>query len=187
MTQLRLVGVLAITLLIAQIPALHQFMVWDRSDILVGQWWRIVTGNLTHTNAVHLAMNLAGLVGLVFILRPYYASRSLIPMIGMMMAVIGGVMFFAPFDRYAGFSGVLHGLFVWGILRDIQHKVPLGWLLLTIVLAKLGYDAYSGGDAITAHLIGASVAYQAHWAGALVGVVFALIWKEDPGKNEERT
>lgn len=178
MTQLRFVGVLAITLFIAQIPVLHQLMVWDRADILAGQWWRIVTGNLTHTNTAHLAMNLAGLVGVAFVHRQYYEGRSLVPMVGVMMVVIGGVMFFAPFDWYAGLSGVLHGLFVWGVVRDIQHKMALGWLLLIGVVAKLGYEVYAGGDAMAADLIGASVAYQAHWAGAITGLVFALLWKE---------
>ncbi|USH03315.1 rhombosortase [Grimontia kaedaensis] len=187
MAHLRFVGLLAIIILIAQIPTIHQLMVWDRTDILAGQWWRIVTGNLTHTNGIHLAMNLAGLVVLAFIHREYYGSRSLIPMIWVMMAVIGAVMFVSPFDWYAGLSGVLHGLFVWGVVRDIQNKMPLGWVMLAGVIVKLGYEAYTGGDAMTADLIEAGVAYQAHSAGACIGLVFALVWKEGPNKSKERS
>ncbi|WP_325892059.1 rhombosortase [Grimontia sp. NTOU-MAR1] len=187
MAHLRFVGLLAIIILIAQIPIIHQLMVWDRTDILAGQWWRIVTGNLTHTNFIHLAMNLTGLVVLTFLHREYYGSRSLIPMIWVMMVVIGAVMFVSPFDWYAGLSGVLHGLFVWGVVRDIQNKVPLGWIMLAGVIVKLGYEAYTGGDAMTADLIEAGVAYQAHVAGALVGIAFALVWKEGPGQSGPRS
>ncbi|WP_157490720.1 rhombosortase [Enterovibrio coralii] len=177
MSAIRILLLIVIITLIAQIPAVQQILVWERADILAGQWWRIVTGNLTHTNLAHVAMNLSALAVLTYLHRQYYQMRSMVIMVWSMMLVIGLVMFFAPFDWYAGLSGVLHGLFVWGVVRDIQNKVPLGWPLLIGAFAKMSYEAYSGGDALTAQIIDAGVAYQAHWAGAIVGLLFALLWK----------
>ncbi|WP_035025386.1 rhombosortase [Enterovibrio calviensis] len=181
----RILVLLVVITLFAQVPVVHQALVWDRLEIQAGQWWRIVTGNLTHTNAIHMMMNLAALFVLVWLHRVYYSSRALIMMFASMMVVIGLVMFMSPFDWYAGLSGVLHGLFVFGVVRDIQNKVPLGWLMLGGVTLKLLYEAYTGGDSMTAELIEAGVAYQAHWAGAAVGLVFALVWKESAGKDSQ--
>lgn len=175
MPSIRFVALLAIVALIAQLPGLHTWLAWDRTEILAGQWWRIVTGNLTHTNVVHLMMNLAALTVLTLLHRHYYGTRTFATMVWVMMAVIGVVMFLSPFDWYVGLSGVLHGLFVWGVVKDIQNKVPLGWWMLAGVAVKLGFEAYSGGDSATAKLIEAAVAYQAHWAGAAVGLLFALL------------
>ncbi|OEE58803.1 rhombosortase [Enterovibrio norvegicus] len=177
-----LVALVALTL-IAQVPTVHEALVWDRLDIQAGQWWRIVTGNLTHTNAIHMAMNLAALLVLALLHRRYYAPRSLLAMLWTMMVAIGAVMFISPFDWYAGLSGVLHGLFVFGVVRDIQNKVPLGWVMLVGVALKLVHEAYTGGDSMTAELIEAGVAYQAHWAGAAVGLIFALVWKQSGSEN----
>ncbi|MDD1793015.1 rhombosortase [Enterovibrio sp. ZSDZ42] len=179
----RILVLLVVITLFAQVPVVHQALVWDRLDIHAGQWWRIVTGNLTHTNAIHMMMNLAALFVLVWLHRAYYSSRALIMMLASMMLVIGLVMFLSPFDWYAGLSGVLHGLFVFGVVRDIQNKVPLGWLMLMGVAIKLVYEAYTGGDSMTAALIEAGVAYQAHWAGAAVGLIFALVWKQSGSEN----
>ncbi|SKA55560.1 rhombosortase [Enterovibrio nigricans] len=177
MSVIRILCLIVIVTLIAQIPVVHQFLVWERTEILAGQWWRIVTGNITHTNLAHIAMNLSALVIITFLHRQYYQVRSMVIIVWCMMLVIGLVMFISPYDWYAGLSGVLHGLFVWGVVRDIQNKVPLGWPLLVGVFGKMSYEAYNGGDALTAQIIEAGVAYQAHWAGAIVGLMFALLWK----------
>ncbi|ATF08716.1 rhombosortase [Candidatus Enterovibrio altilux] len=153
-------------------------IVWDRVEIETGQWWRIVTGNITHTNEMHLAMNLAALVILTLLHRRYYDVRSLMIMMWCMMVVIGIAMFWSPFAWYAGLSGVLYGLFVWGVINDIKNKIPLGWMLLMGTIFKLIHEAYIGKNFITAELIGAEIAYQAHWAGAIIGVLFALNTKK---------
>ena len=94
------------------------------------------------------------------------------------MILIGFAMFFTTFDWYVGFSGVLHGLFVWGVIKDIQNKVPLGWPLLFGFFLKLIFDMQSAEEGSTAQLIDANVAYQAHWVGALLGIFFGIFSKK---------
>ena len=166
--------VVVILAIFAQIPFLHELLIWDRYAIESGQWWRLVTGNLTHTNGIHLLLNLMGLIVLAFLHHSYYRGKAFWSSIWCMMVLIGCAMFFSSFSTYAGLSGVLHGLFVFGIVRDIQQRVPLGWLMLFGVLIKLCFEYFSGGDNFTAEMINASVAYQAHWVGALIGLLFAL-------------
>lgn len=173
-TTFGVVFVLIMLIIMAQFPLLHQLLVWDRQQIQAGQWWRIVTGNITHTNVNHLAMNVVGLLVITWLHYRYYAKYSIALFIWVLMVLIGLALFFTPFDWYAGLSGVLHGLFVWGVVKDIQHKVPLGWLMLCGILIKLLLDTVNQGDVMTATLIEANVAYQVHWVGALVGLVFGL-------------
>lgn len=167
-------GILIVIMFIAQIPEVHPLFVWDRIEIQNGQWWRIFTGNLTHTNMNHLGMNIAGLLLITWLHASYYEKYAVGLMIWIMMGAIGLALFLTPFDWYVGFSGVLHGLFVWGVVKDIQQKVPLGWLMLFAILAKLTLDVINKGDSMTAALIEANVAYQAHWIGAFVGFLFAM-------------
>jgi Uncharacterized membrane protein (homolog of Drosophila rhomboid) len=158
---------------IAQIPAIHQILLWDRSSILEGQWWRVITGNITHTNSTHLVMNLIGLAVFYALHGRHYSERLIVP-IAWMMAAIGCVIFLSPFEWYAGLSGVLHGLFAWGGVRDIQNKTPLGRLLLVGLAIKLVFESCNSSVGFTEELINANVAYQAHLTGALVGLVCAL-------------
>lgn len=176
----RLVLGVVLIIIIAQLPVLHDILAWDRTAILSGQWWRIITGNLTHSNYMHMIMNLAGLIVLVFLHHSYYKGAHVLFMIWVMMLAIGIVMFFTPFSWYVGLSGVLYGLLVWGAIKDIQCKVPLGWLLLIAVFGKLIFDTYYQDNALTVRIIEVSLAYQAHWTGALVGLLFALYAKNWP-------
>ncbi|WP_108743790.1 rhombosortase [Salinivibrio sp. IB574] len=173
MSPIKLIMILTVTVIIAQTPTIHDAFIWDRIAIESGQWWRIITGNLTHTNLEHLAINLSGLVVLYFFHGHYYDHKLLVPIVLMMLA-IGIAMLLSPFDWYAGLSGVLYGLFAWGCVRDIKNNASCGKVLLAGVVIKLGIDSYTGGNAITEALINAGVAYQAHWIGIVVGLVCAI-------------
>lgn len=73
---------------------------------------------------------------------------------------------------YAGLSGVLHGIFVWGAFCDIKHKVKFGWILMLGVWLKIAFEQFFGQDQHIANLIGADVAVDAHLYGAVAGVFF---------------
>ncbi len=176
----RFVGILIVLIVIAQHPVIQAHLIWDRLAIENGQWWRVLTGNITHTNVIHMLMNLSALWILSVLHKWYYQDKMLILLISFMMPVIGLLMFFTPYSSYAGLSGVLHGLFAFGIIRDIQYKQPLGYLLLVLFLGKLIGELWTSGGNFNANLIEAHVAYQAHWTGALIGFFSALLIKKPP-------
>ncbi len=171
---------LIILILIAQLPVIHEYLIWDRAAIEKGQWWRVLTGNITHTNVIHMLMNLSALWILAVLHKMYYQDKTWILLTGIMMPVIGLLMFFTPYSSYAGLSGVLHGLFAFGIIRDIQYKQPLGYLLLVLFLGKLLAELWTLDTSYSASLIEAQVAYQAHWIGALIGFFSAFIIEKSP-------
>jgi rhomboid family GlyGly-CTERM serine protease len=176
----RFVGFLFILIVIAQFPVVQELLIWDRTAIESGQWWRILTGNITHTNVTHMLMNLVALWVLALLHKDYYQDNTLTLLTLFMMPVIGLLMFFTPYSSYAGLSGVLHGLFAFGIIRDIQYQQPLGYLLFVLFFGKLIGELWTLGGSFNASLIEANVAYQAHWAGALIGLFAALLIEKPP-------
>ncbi|MGF1730556.1 rhombosortase [Photobacterium kasasachensis] len=168
--------IIAITaLFIAQWPAAQYWLAWDRSAILDGEVWRILTGNLTHTNWPHMIMNTLALAIITFIYRLHYSARPYSLLILALSAVVGTGIIATDIQWYAGLSGVLHGLFAWGAVKDIQTKQKGGWLLMLGLVGKIASEQYFGGSASSEALIGARVAIEAHLLGAIAGVACALI------------
>ncbi|PSW34982.1 rhombosortase [Photobacterium phosphoreum] len=161
--------------IIAQIPKLQPLLVWDRQAILNGEVWRILTGNITHTNWIHLSMNASAFIIISFIFRAHFTPIHYSLLILSLSGIIGVGLFATQISWYAGFSGVLHGLFAWGAIRDIQTKTKGGWLLLLGLIAKISWEQCFGGSTSSAELIGVQVATQAHLIGAVSGAIIALI------------
>ncbi|WP_249199186.1 rhombosortase [Photobacterium sp. GJ3] len=160
--------------IVAQFAPIHDLMVWDRQAILTGQWWRILTGNLTHTNWPHLAMNLSGLIILCYLFRFDLSAFRLSLLLFLLSLMVGLALFLTQMNIYAGLSGVLHGLFIWGACQDIRLHRKGGKLLLAAGVLKVAWDVSVGGSAETAALIEAHVAVEAHLAGALGGALLAI-------------
>lgn len=170
--------IVAISLMFfAQFPAIQAWLAWDREAILNGEVWRILTGNLTHTNWPHMIMNALALAIITFIFRAHFSARPYSYLLVLLASAVGLGIFASDIMWYAGLSGVLHGLFGWGAVRDIQTRYQGGWLLLLGLAGKIGWEQLFGGAASSAALIGARVATEAHLAGALTGVVFAVLAK----------
>ncbi|TCN80846.1 rhombosortase [Shewanella fodinae] len=153
-------------------------MEYQRQFIAQGQWWRLLTGNLIHTNLWHLLMNLAGFWVVVFIHRVHYGNRHLAWLLLTLCITEGLGLWFAfpTLSAYVGLSGVLHGLFAYGALSDIKIGWRSGYLLLVGVMAKVTWEQTMGANAEVTQLIGARVAIEAHLVGLLSGIgIFLLV------------
>ncbi|MGK0674485.1 MAG: rhombosortase, partial [Halothiobacillaceae bacterium] len=151
---------------------------YERQAIEDGQVWRLLTGQLVHLNAIHLALNLLGLAGVMAVWGRELARPTVLlgMFLGSALAVGLGLWFLeASIDWYAGASGALHGLFAAGIVlatrinRMPQAVAALGLLLKLVLEAHLNTGS--------AELIGAPVIHTAHQLGACGGVVSALAWR----------
>ena len=151
---------------------------YERQAIGDGQVWRLLTGQLVHLNAVHLALNLLGLAGVMAVW-----ARELTPPLTLLGMVLGsactvglGLWLLAPeVAWYAGASGALHGLFTAGIVLATRASLGLRAAAALGLLLKLVVEAHL--DTGSAELIGAPVIHAAHQLGALGGVGSALIWR----------
>ncbi|ROH89725.1 rhombosortase [Stagnimonas aquatica] len=165
---------------------------YDRVAIAGGEWWRLLTGNLVHLpgNTIvwegfrfhgpwHLFLNELGVLVLV-LLCPERLSAAVwarrVILLGLGMSA--GLYFYAPDLRwYVGLSGVMHGLFLLGLMPQALKKdiVALGCILY--LLGKLGYELYAGAPVSDEHAIGGKVALDSHLWGAISGLVYGLVFR----------
>ncbi|WP_037458676.1 rhombosortase [Shewanella sp. HN-41] len=157
-------------------PTIDDLFAYRRSAIADGQWWRLVTGNLLHTNHWHLLMNLAGLWIVLFLHHFHYSVKGLSVLFALLCLLEGlGLYFGYPqLLGYVGLSGMLHGLFAYGVMRDIQCHMRSGYLLLLGVIVKVGHEQLYGASSDVTAMIGARVATEAHLVGLISGLICAL-------------
>ena len=152
---------------------------YERQAVLAGQWWRLLSGNFTHTAASHLWLNLAA-----WLLLWLYA-RGRVPLYLWVLAAVVcsittglGLLLFNPKVLwYVGLSGTLHGvLAVTAICCWQQGRDWTAPLLLGAVILKLAAEQLHGPTPGTADLAGVPVVVDAHlygFAGGLLLLPFA--------------
>ena len=157
-------------------PSVDTLLAYRRSDISDGQWWRLITGNLLHTNHWHLLMNIAGLLLVMLLHGGYYRWRMFLLLWLFCAGTISSMLYlFSPqIHSYVGLSGLLHAMLAMGAIKDIQLKQRSGILLLAGLLAKVLWEQWQGPDPALAELINASVATDAHLYGVVAGVIIGL-------------
>ncbi|CAD5276470.1 Membrane protein [Alteromonas sp. 38] len=160
-------------------PLSGKWLAYDRFAIQGLETWRLLSGNIVHTNGYHLLLNLSGLTLLWALHGEHYRiGRFLKVFVWCSLGTSAGLYLFSEdLIWYAGLSGALHGIFVWGALMDIMNKMRSGWILLGGVALKVIYEQVSGSSAQVAALIDAKVAIDSHLFGALSGlIIFTLMW-----------
>lgn len=159
-----------------QFEPLSSAAAWQLNAIQHGQWWRILTGNFTHTNFAHLAMNLAGLWLISYIFKP--TVRLLLSALVLISLWVGIAVLMTDMSSYVGLSGTLHGLFACCALQEARQGRRSSWLLVAGVIAKAVWEQCYGSSLGTEALIQARVATEAHLAGVLGGLLLALSTKK---------
>jgi len=153
-----------------------QALVYQRQLITDGEVWRLITGHILHTNGYHLLLNLAGLFMLWALHGRFYRIKNytaLFLFCSIFTSV--GIYYFDPtLLQYVGLSGVLHGVFVYGAIMDINAKDKTGYLLFLGVWLKIAYEQFYGANTNVSNLIEANVAVNAHLWGALGGLLFSV-------------
>lgn len=143
--------------------------------VLQGELWRVLTGQLLHTNTNHLLLNLSGLLLVWALHGEHYRPTHLMAITVLSLIMIGILLlFYAQYHHYAGFSGVLHALLIYGAILDVVKQDKTGWLLLGGIAFKVAYENIFGASSDTEAMIGAAVATEAHLIGVIVGCFLAI-------------
>lgn len=167
--------IISMICILAQLPLIQSWLVWDKTAINSGQWWRILTGNFSHTNSVHLIMNLAALWILVWIFRP--RPNHFVFLLIFISSIIGLCLLSSSLGWYLGLSGALHGLFSYWALNEALRGRRTSWALVVAVIAKVAWEGVYGASEVTAQMIDASVATEAHLIGTIAGLATASVAK----------
>jgi len=155
-----------------------QTLVYQRQLINKGEIWRLISGHILHTNGYHLLLNLAALFMLWALHGRFYSIKNYTALFLFcsIFTSVGIYYFDQTLMQYVGLSGVLHGVFVFGALMDINAKDKTGYLLLLGVFVKIAHEQIYGASTDVSDLIEASVAVNAHLWGALGGLLFSVIY-----------
>lgn len=158
---------------------LMQWGMLDQALVTNGEWHRWISGHLVHFTPTHLLLNAGGTALLWWLyLRDLSLHAWLSLTLGLALWISLGLGWVAPeLQRYAGFSGVLHGLLAFALLRATLNGPERGLqgTLLGALVAKLLYEQTPWYDPNAQQaLIGVPVATTAHWLGALGGAIVAL-------------
>ncbi len=190
--QLRLLPVhglwlgIAVLSLLLQASGLVDLLQFDRPLIDAGQYWRLLTCHLVHTGWSHWAMNMAGLALVAYFFSPYATVSQWLAVfvVSALAAGTGSYLFDPQLQVALGMSAVLHGLFVFGALREIRVYPQSGLVLLALLCAKLVWEYRYGALPGSATLAGGEVATSAHLYGAIGGVLVAgILYLRMPGNS----
>jgi rhomboid family GlyGly-CTERM serine protease len=167
-------GIAGLSLLL-QAFGMEQAWQFDRQLIDQGQCWRLLSCHLVHTGWSHWAMNMAGLALVAFFFSAYATVREwmAVLLVSALAASTGSYLFDPQLTVAVGLSAVLHGLFMFGALREIRVYPQSGYALLAILCAKLLWEYFHGSLPGSETLAGGAVATQAHLYGAIGGVLVA--------------
>lgn len=152
-------------------------LVYKRELIAQCEMWRIFSSHFFHTNLNHLLLNLGGLLLLWSLHGQYYTIKNyFLFFISSSITVSYGLYLFSPeLSQYVGLSGILHGVFIWGGLTDIRHKILSGYLLVVGILIKVIHEQIYGAGQDIVELINANVAIDAHLWGVISGILFFIL------------
>ena len=133
---------------------------------LTQEGWRLVSAHLVHLNLYHALLNIAGL-WLCYAFAPELFSRTLVVKILCLAVGISLCLwFFSPeMLPYAGFSGVLYGLFVLGLLPRAVQKDWRAALALVVISGWMLWQLLVGTSPAEEQLIGGRIASEAHLYG----------------------
>lgn len=166
--------VICFSLQSAGLVSVFQF---DRSLIDQGHYWLLLSGHLVHLNWVHWALNMAGLVIVAVFFSLYGSLLDWLFVLLFSAVVIGlGLYWFHPeLIWYVGLSGVLHGLFIYGAIREIRFYPVSGYILLLLLSAKLFWEYMNGALPGSEQMTGGRVMVEAHLYGAIAGLVAVFL------------
>lgn len=157
--------------------AANQQLRFERASIADGEGWRLVTGHLAHLGWSHLLLNLAGLALIWGLFQRHLGTLAWwwVWLVST-FAVSAGLFFFdVELGWYVGLSGVLHGLFIAGLLMALRQERWWGdAVLLVIVIAKLASEQMYGSLPGTTEMAGGDVIVDAHLYGAIGGAIAVL-------------
>jgi rhomboid family GlyGly-CTERM serine protease len=172
-------------LALAAFPAVPaELLQYDRSAIRAGEWWRLLTGHLTHWSFDHLAWDVATFAVLGFFCERRSRRRFLTCVLGSSALISAAVWLLRPdLAHYRGLSGIDSALFVLlattllrAALRTRDHLTALATTAgLAASAAKTTWELATGAALfVNASSAGFEPLPLAHLIGGAAGLLVAL-------------
>jgi rhomboid family GlyGly-CTERM serine protease len=169
--------VIGLSVLVQLLPA-TRFLVYDRTAILAGEWWRVVTGHWVHFSTQHFLYDTAafGIASWMIESRGCKSFAWLCVLAA--LSISGSMLLFEPrLQICGGLSGLATAALVFLALNSLSERGAWRWLCATALLvcaAKLSMEVTTGKSVLLQGTASYSLVPCNHIAGALTAVaVFA--------------
>ena len=166
--------------MIAAISGLDSVLQFDAAAITGGEYWRVLTGHITHWNGDHLFWDLSVFVVLGTMCERRNRAAFVACIVLAALAISAYVLWFLPeMPTYRGLSGIDTALFALlgvGFFRDAQRSGnrTATWLIALAaasLLVKTGFEFFTGATIFVDHTTAAFLPLpMAHVIGAVIGV-----------------
>lgn len=178
---------LMLVLLITELfgDAGRSWLSFDRAAIAEGQWWRFLTGNFVHLGWYHWFLNELGLLVLVLLcpdVLPWriWLRRLLWLSLGMTLNLY---LFVPDLRNYVGLSGVIHGLFVLGLMPQVLRRDLIAAGCLAYLVGKIAWELYAGAPVSDEAAIGGRVAVESHLFGVVAAFAYCVVFRSYDGRE----
>jgi rhomboid family GlyGly-CTERM serine protease len=159
-------------------PAMYALLRYER-ELWRVEPWRVFSAHMVHLGAWHCALNVTGLLVWAFLFADQNWRLTLSVTFALCVATGAILPVFSEIEDYAGFSGVLYGLFSYSFTCAMcAGRRWLAWGLLGL-MARIVWQWLAGPSIEEEALIGGTIVVQAHWAGVLAGCAFGLVMCRD--------
>jgi len=153
---------------------------YDRFKIGEGEYWRLLTGHLTHLSKAHLNLNLFGLFLVWLLVGRYYNNTQWLLVILICLITASASFWFIDTSLlwYVGLSGILHGFLLAGALQGLRTLPIENTIIFVIVVGKLVYEQFAGPIPGSESGSGGSVVVNGHLFGSVGGIIAAtILWR----------
>lgn len=137
-------GLATAALIALWLPGAADVLIYDRTGVVGGELWRIVTGHLVHFSAAHLINNLVVLVPAVWLVETRYRADAGLLFLGAAAAIGMALLVGEPrLLQFGGASGISFAFLVYACLRGLHEDRrwrTVCMVLLTIMGAKFAAE-----------------------------------------------
>ncbi|MCW8878074.1 MAG: rhombosortase [Kangiellaceae bacterium] len=174
-----LIGIIALVATIIMLlgdQAIH-LLRYQHKEVSEGELWRLVTANFTHSGWNHWLLNFTGLVLIDYLFQPVISQSQRTRLL--VFCIVLNTVFlhlFMQLSWYVGLSGALHGYLIGGALLSWSKAKMMNTVIVTVVTIKLVAELGWEINRSTAEFIGANVVEEAHLAGSVAALIYALIF-----------
>lgn len=147
-------------------------------DINHGQLWRIITAHLVHYDWQHFLMNIIGMALCMLVFRDdLYPKHWLLSFLFISaFSSLGLLSVYDEYQRYAGFSDVLHGWILLGALAISPREPKLAIIVFLLFWIKIIEENIGLQFFTSATMDSNNIATNSHIFGALAGIIYAFIF-----------
>ena len=142
-----------------------------------GEYWRLLSAHWVHVNWRHLMLNAAGLLLCMSIASPRWLIRQWV-VYHLILALGISILFYLrnlQLEWYAGYSGVLFGLYLLAAVDLYPREKIVALLLAAAISIKVILEQTSDLKLDSSEFIGTPVIIDAHLYGILLGLTIALV------------